>query len=97
MDKLLGTYARETTAAIVDHLQECIPAEQGVDDRTLWIVGHAIYLPSAVLGLAHAAGFQPDLIEVTLSTSTKEAEAYVVDFNNQSIQYMERPSRKILP
>ena len=95
MNGLLGTYARETTAAILDHLQEhCITHEDSAD-RTLWVVGHAVYLPSVVLGLAHAAGFGKYSTEVALSTSTKEAEAYLVDFKHRCVQYMERPSSRL--
>ncbi|GAX26881.1 hypothetical protein FisN_9Lh175 [Fistulifera solaris] len=92
MHQLLGAYARETTTAIVNHLKETKSSE----DCTLWIVGHAIYLPSAVVGLAQAAGFdsEDDSFQVALSTSTHEAEGYLVDFDTQSIRYLQRPSNQ---
>ncbi len=88
MHQLLGAYARETTTAIVNHLKETKASE----DCTLWIVGHAIYLPSAVVGLAEAAGMASDSFEVAISTSTLEAEGYLVDFDTQSVRYLQRPS-----
>jgi hypothetical protein len=90
MHHLLGAYARETTTAIINHLKET----QSSEDCTLWIVGHAIYLPSAVVGLAQAAGFDSDSFQVALSTPTQEAEGYLVDFETQSVRYLQRPSNK---
>ncbi|GAX11085.1 hypothetical protein FisN_9Hh175 [Fistulifera solaris] len=90
MHQLLGAYARETTTAINNHLKETKSSK----DCTLWIVGHAIYLPSAVVGLAQAAGFASDSFQIALSTSTQEAEGYLVDFATQSVRYLQRPSNK---
>jgi hypothetical protein len=54
--------------------------------------GHAIYLPAAALAVASLADCDKDAIEILLSTSTQEAEGYLIDLETSKIQYLARPT-----
>lgn len=58
---------------------------------TLLFFAHAIYLPSAALGLAEFVGCSQSGIDLVLSTNTKEAEGYVVDLLEKEISLLVRP------
>jgi hypothetical protein len=61
-----------------------------IASSTLWMVGHAIYLPAAALGAASLAGCRDQ--EVILSSNTKEAEGYLIDLENCTVECISRPS-----
>jgi len=59
---------------------------------TLWVVGHAMYTPSIVLGLATILDFDDTSKDLILSTNTKEAEGYLLDIANKEVSLLQRPS-----
>jgi broad specificity phosphatase PhoE len=92
---ILGDYAHSVVEALMDIVeQEGAAAES--PGCTLLMVGHAIYLPAAALGVASLLGCDDDL-DVILSTSTKEAEGYIVDIDDASVRYLARPSEYCSP
>ena len=63
--------------------------DNGTDMQTLLFVGHAVYLPSAVLGLNSVIrGFSKDCLDLVLDTNTKEAEGYLVNLRNREIELL---------
>jgi hypothetical protein len=75
---VLGAYAREVAEAMMNSAQTEPSLEPA---STLWMVGHAIYLPAAALGIASLVGCEDP--EVILSTNTQEAEGSVVDLSKR--------------
>jgi hypothetical protein len=63
--KLLGAYAHSMVDAILDSIEPT--SSPSTPSCTLWIVGHAIYLPAAALGVASLANCNDDSIEILLS------------------------------
>ena len=59
---------------------------------TLWMVGHAIYLPAAALGVAAILDCAEAGMETILSSNTKEAEGYLIDLQKSEALYLSRPS-----
>ena len=57
---------------------------------TLWVVGHAIYLPAAALRAASVAGCRDQ--EVILSSNANEAEGYLIDLESYTAEYINRLS-----
>jgi len=97
---LLSRYAHDTANAIAKQLQsdeEKVKVNDTQPGTTLWVVGHAIYLPSAVLGVATLANCDESCKEMILSTSTREAEGYLVDLISSTVRYLERPSSRLSP
>ena len=91
MRRLLHLYAVNTLNAMTDMLRSN-PTPSSVDKgSTLWMVGHAIYLPSAVLGLASLIGCDDESKELALSTVTQEAEGYLVSLDTKKVSYLSRP------
>jgi hypothetical protein len=98
--KLLGAYAHTTVDAILEAIEpsSSLPAStntatttDSARTSTLCIFGHAIYLPAAALAVASLADCGEDSIEILLSTSTREAEGYLIDLETSKIQYLARP------
>lgn len=58
----------------------------------LWIVGHAIYLPSAALGVAYLIGSDDSAKEIIMNTITGEAEGYLIHTTDTTVHYLKRPS-----
>jgi hypothetical protein len=99
--KLLGAYAHTA----VDAISEAMEASSSLSasttagsapttrKSTLCIFGHAIYLPAAALAVASLADCDKNSIEILLSTSTREAEGYLIDFETSKIQYLARPPK----
>lgn len=80
---VLGAYAH----SVVESMMNCVEkASSSQLSSTLWMVGHAIYLPAAALGVASLAGCNDQ--EAILSTNTKEAEGYLVDLSSNTIRYL---------
>jgi hypothetical protein len=65
--------------------------EQGTNRTTLCFVGHAIYLPAAALGVATLAGCSDAAKDMILSSTTREAEGYLIDLERSSAEYLSRP------
>ncbi len=95
----LGAYAHNVVGCMLNLLQEDSrqhhqnSLSSSPNGSTLWMVGHAIYLPAAALGvstLVDCAEGQ-DLI---LSTNTVEAEGYLIDATNKRISYLSRTTAK---
>lgn len=57
---------------------------------TLLFFGHAVYLPSAALGVASLAGVDPEDTMFLLDDCTKEAEGYLVHLESKACQYLSR-------
>jgi hypothetical protein len=95
---LLGAYAHTAVDAILEAIEPSSSASttatttNGTD--TLCFFGHAIYLPAAALGVASLAGCDKDCIEILLSTSTQEAEGYLIDLEASKIHYLARPPKQ---
>jgi hypothetical protein len=90
---LLGMYADTVVKVMSETVAESssgtIPREAGT---TLWMVGHAIYLPAAALGVASIVGSSDSGIETILSSNTREAEGYLIDLEDADVTYLARPS-----
>ena len=87
---VLGAYAH----SFLDSAMDFIEKDGGTStdqSTTMLMVGHAIYLPSAALGLASLV---PDCkgIDLILSCNTKEAEGYLIDIKEKQVTLLERPS-----
>lgn len=92
MRRLLGKYSSDTAQAIMNVLQD-LPVCCDGNTMTLWIVAHAIYLPSAALGVAVLANCNDnESLNMILSTVTREAEGYLVNLDDAKVEYLERPS-----
>jgi broad specificity phosphatase PhoE len=92
MRRLLGKYSSDAAQAIMNVLQDVSVRSDG-NATTLWIVAHAIYLPSAALGVAVLAKCNDDeSLNMVLSTVTREAEGYLVNLDDAKVEYLERPS-----
>jgi hypothetical protein len=93
--ELLGMYADSVIGSMVDVLEPSLddPADRAVDS-TLWVVGHAIYLPAAALGVASIVDCSSSGLETILSSNTKEAEGYLIDISKEEAdaRYLARPS-----
>lgn len=87
---VLGAYAHNVANVIMEAVQNTSQTFQ--DGTTLWIVGHAIYLPAAALGVASLLECNEDGKELILSTNTKEAEGYLIDVSGKSVSSLTRPS-----
>mmetsp|Transcript_11749 Transcript_11749/g.18842 ORF Transcript_11749/g.18842 Transcript_11749/m.18842 type:complete len:263 (-) Transcript_11749:72-860(-) len=96
---LLGAYAETVIDSMVSTLEnsvssetaECLDLDTG--DTTLWMVGHAIYLPAAALGVASIVDCNESGMNTILSCNTKEAEGYLIDLQNADATYLARPSQ----
>jgi hypothetical protein len=92
---ILGAYAHKVAQVIIQSIENTPEREINNDATTLWIVGHAIYLPAAALGVASLLNCSEIGKEVILSTNTVEAEAYLLDTSDGSVSYLARPSNLI--
>lgn len=90
---LLGSYAGTVMDAMMEVLRE--PPEFLVDGSTLWMVGHAIYLPAAALGVASVLDCDEAGIETIMCCNTKEAEGYLIDIRQSEVVCLERPSSQL--
>jgi broad specificity phosphatase PhoE len=96
---LLSVYAQDTVQAMVkvlrdDYQQGSTPPSNSSAAATVWIVGHAIYLPCAALGVASLANCDEASRDLILSTVTQEAEGYLLDLEKSTVQYLQRPGSK---
>lgn len=88
----LGAYAHDVVSCMMDILDE----ESEKDDSsllsgsTLWMVGHAIYLPAVALGVASLIECGDQGEDIILSTNTLEAEGYLIDTTNKNVSYLSR-------
>ena len=97
----LGAYAQSLVESILDVLNgdaakadELAAAERPVTRRTLLVVGHAIYLPAAALGIASITNCDKDSLDLILSTNTKEAEGYLINLEQAKAQCLRRPENE---
>lgn len=92
---LLGSYADTVVGAMADAMEPSAnSAPQRATNTTLWMVGHAIYLPAAALRVASLVGCGASSLETILSTNTKEAEGYLINIEKAEATYLARPSTK---
>jgi len=91
---LLGAYATSVVDIMMDAMKTAslAPATALAEGTTLWMVGHAIYLPAAAIGVAALAGCDEAGIETILSCNTQEAEAYLISLDTAKAEYLQRPS-----
>lgn len=92
---LLGLYANAVVDAMINTMQRSSNSSStdiAEDGSTLWVVGHAIYLPAAALGVAYLVECDEDGIATILSCNTKEAEGYLIDLQQSTASYLSRPS-----
>jgi hypothetical protein len=91
---LLGAYAHTVVDTILEAIKSW-PSSSTLlttsPGATHWLIGHAIYLPAAALGVASLADCDEDSIELLLSTSTKESEGYLIDLDTSKSRYLARP------
>ncbi|KAL7573690.1 hypothetical protein ACA910_007732 [Epithemia clementina (nom. ined.)] len=91
--KVLGSYAHFATKSILETL---VTSENGsstgnnLKGKVLWVVGHAIYLPATALSVALLAGCDESSTDKILSTSTKEAEGFLVDLYQSRVAILSR-------
>lgn len=91
---VLGAYAHNVTIAMAEAVAALSSRPTHDAGATLWIVGHAIYLPAVALGLSTLLNCDHASQELILSTDTKEAEGYLIDTSLQSVCLLVRPSNK---
>jgi hypothetical protein len=89
---VLSAYAHSVVESIVETVTEASPISPSSPSTTLWLVGHAIYLPAAALGVASLVGCQD--VSAILSTNTREAEGYLLDLSRLSAEYLSREARQ---
>jgi Histidine phosphatase superfamily (branch 1) len=90
--RLLGLYSRTVIDVMQNLLQDHHCDDESGRTTTLWMVGHAIYLPAAALGVASLVGCQPEGTEAILSCNTKEAEGFLIDLEKAQVSFLSRPS-----
>jgi hypothetical protein len=93
--RLMGQYAHNIAEAIVRTAAMAAPARststKETPPSTLLFFGHAVYLPSAALGVASLAGVDQDHgLSCLLDSRTEEAEGYLVDLDRRSCRYLAR-------
>jgi hypothetical protein len=92
---VLGSYAHSVAHVIRDMLEKDIAEDDHGANKnatTLWIIGHAIYLPAIALGVASILGCQEPGTNLILSTNTVEAEGYLVDVAASTVSLLQRPT-----
>jgi len=93
----LGEYARTSLDVIWEEViakHDSDAAEKSADSKngeTLLFFAHAIYLPSAVLGLASAVGCIGEELDIVLDTNTQEAQGYLMHIHDQTVSLLQRP------
>jgi broad specificity phosphatase PhoE len=88
---LFGMYAHDVMGAMMKVIKQ-ERAEGSVDSRsTLLVVGHALYLPSVALGVASVAGCRQADEDLILDNITNEAEGYLVNLSDGSVNILSRP------
>lgn len=86
--RLVGGYVEEVMNRMLKVALESSPEER---NSTLLLVGHAIYLPAATLGIATTAGCSQEDQDLILDDQTQEAEGYLVDVADASVRLLQRP------
>jgi Histidine phosphatase superfamily (branch 1) len=89
---VLGAYAHNVANVMMEAVQNT--SQTFRNGTTLWMVGHAIYLPAAALGVASILECNDDGKDLILSTNTAEAEGYLIDVSKKSVSSLIRPSNK---
>jgi hypothetical protein len=89
---ILGAYANSCVESIMDQvspltLEDVLPSNRPFS--TLLMVGHAVYLPAAALAVCNLLDCQ-DSENVILKTNTREAEGYLVDWQEKSVKLLSR-------
>lgn len=94
---VLGEYAQTSLDVIWEEViaeHDSGAAEKSADSKngeTLLFFAHAIYLPSAALGLASAVGCIGEELDVVLDTNTQEAQGFLVHIHDQTVSLLQRP------
>jgi Histidine phosphatase superfamily (branch 1) len=89
--RVLGEYSTLVAHEILQTLRLLPPeAEQSATSNgaTMLLVGHAIYLPAAALGISRLCGCSNQ--ELLLDTNTKEAHGYCIDLPQATVTLLER-------
>lgn len=94
--QVFGAYSATAMEAIADTILVDPGKEGDTSQSTLWLVGHAVYLSSAALGVASLLDCNSQGIETILSANTKEAEGFLVDVENAQAVYLSRPSSELI-
>lgn len=89
---VLGEYAHNVAQVMMNSVGDTPKRKIRNDATTLWMVGHAIYLPSAALCVASLLNCDESGKNVILSTNTVEAEGFLIDALGRSVSYLTRPS-----
>jgi hypothetical protein len=93
---VLGDYAANVSKVILkatiksSHLRNVDAGERG---STLWLIGHAIYLPAVALHVASLLNCDSGQ-ELILSTNTQEAEGYLLHIDRREVELLIRDSNK---
>lgn len=92
---VLGAYAYNVAQVMMESVENTPQREIVEDATTLWMIGHAIYLPAAALGVASLLNCDEVGKNVILSTNTVESEGYLLDISERSVSYLTRPSNYV--
>jgi Histidine phosphatase superfamily (branch 1) len=89
---VLGSYANSCVESIMEQVsastsEDVSPSNQ--PSYTLLVVGHAVYLPAAALAVCNLLNCQ-DSHNIILQTNTREAEGYLIDCQEKSVNYLSR-------
>lgn len=91
--QLLGQYASNIMASIISVIDSNERQERRLlnsSNYTMVFVGHAIYLPAVVFGIACTLDCDDGSKELILNTVTGEAEGYLVDVTRRQVTYLSR-------
>lgn len=91
---VLGAYSYNAAQVMMDTVEDTPRKLISNVGTTLWLVGHAIYLPAVALGIASLLQCNENGKSVILSTDTAEAEAYLIDVSSRTVSYLTRPISK---
>jgi broad specificity phosphatase PhoE len=89
--RLVGGYAHNVMQTMMTVVQETQPPHPA-GQSTMLIVGHALYLPAVVLGVASMAGCSQKDQDLILDDKVQEAQGYLVDIVTPSVSILERPN-----
>lgn len=94
---VLRGYSRDVIKIVestINAAPSCARDDGGIDQNTLLIFGHAIYLPSAALGIAAICGCDRQGEDIILSTNTNEAEGFLIDVERRKVSLLCRPENQ---
>lgn len=83
---VLGSYAIDVTTLMMDTLEQDLAAKGiGHETTTLWMIGHAIYLPAVALHVASMVHVDDSDICTIVDSHVAETEGFIVDVEEKKV------------